>query len=125
LANFLLSRRVEVFGTFLQPDFGDLPDKIKLLQCDVRQADQVLRIARAVRPQQVFHLAALSSVKGSFDDTKSVYEANFLGTLNLLEAVHAAQPSARVLIVSSAQCYGRVKPSHVLVSETEPLAPDS
>src|SRR5205807_899959 len=119
LLDLLVSDHHLVFGTFLQRDFGSLPKGVTLLHCDLKQSGEVRRILQDVRPQQIYHLAALSSVRGSFEDAKSVYETNFWGTLSLLEATRVAQPSARVLLVGSGQCYGRVKPGHLPVGETE------
>jgi GDP-4-dehydro-6-deoxy-D-mannose reductase len=64
-------------------------------------------------------------VRGSFNDAKAVHAANFFGTFNLLEAVRATKPSARILLVGSGHCYGRVKRSHLPILETSPLNPDS
>jgi GDP-4-dehydro-6-deoxy-D-mannose reductase len=121
----ILSRKQEVFGTFWRRDFVAPPPGIKLLQCDLRQGGDVRRLIRDVCPGHVYHLAALSSVKGSFSHAKAVYDANFLGTLNLLDAVRSTGLSARVLLVGSVHCYGRVRRSHLPIVETEPLNPDS
>src|SRR5438309_11229255 len=84
----LSAGRDELFGTFLRkPDGVSLPERVKLVGCDLRQADALRRLVQDIRPQQVYHLAALSSVKDSFEDVKAVYEANFCGTLNLLDAI--------------------------------------
>jgi GDP-4-dehydro-6-deoxy-D-mannose reductase len=125
LLRLLVSRRHEVFGTFLHRDFAGSPAQVKLFRCDLRQPDRVQRVVREVRPHQVYHLAALSSVRDSFQDSKKVYEANFFGTLNLLDAIRKDQPSARVLLVGSSQCYGRVKPSQLPIAEKQPLTPNN
>ena len=125
LAALLLSRRHEVFGTFLQPE-GDGPnDKIKLLSCDMRDANQVRSAVDEVRPDQVYHLAALSSVRDSFEDAKAVYETNLLGALHLLEAVRRTNASARILLVGSGHCYGKLKPRELPATEQQALAPNS
>lgn len=125
LCKLLLEKSNRVWGTFLQPDAGQQGPGLQLLRCDLRVFEEVQSLVQKVRPQHVFHLAALSSVRNSFHDAKSVYEANFLGALNLLEAVRASQPSARVLLVGSAHVYGKVKPTELPISELQRLAPDS
>jgi len=118
--------RIELFGTFLQPpDGAGLAERIKLVACDLRQADEVRGLVRDIRPQQIYHLAALSSVRDSFEDAKAVYNTNFLGSLNVLEAVRVTEPAARVLLVGSGHCYGRVRPGRLPIVESEPLCPDS
>lgn len=61
----------------------------------------------------------------SFRDFRNVFDSNFWGTFNLLEAVKQAAPKACVLVVSSGQCYGSVKPSQLPVTEAQPLSPPS
>ena len=125
LSRLLLSRRHRVWGTFLRNDSSELPSALQLVQCDVRNFNSIEEVVQQIQPQQVYHLAALSSVRDSFDDAKSVYEANFGGTLNLLQAIRMSQPSARVLLVGSAHAYGKVKRTQVPISEQQPLAPNS
>jgi GDP-4-dehydro-6-deoxy-D-mannose reductase len=55
----------------------------------------------------VYHLAAFSSVKDSFEQERRVYDVNFYGTLNLLSSLAGARTKARVLMVSSGQVYGQ------------------
>jgi len=125
LLRLLLSRRAELFGTFLQRDFGEPPDRAKLFLCDLRRSDEVRSLVADIRPDHLYHLAALSSVQDSFGESRAFYDANFFGTLNLLEAVQASQPRARVLMVGSGHCYGKIKPNRMPITEKQPLAPDS
>jgi GDP-4-dehydro-6-deoxy-D-mannose reductase len=125
LCDLLLARRHDVWGTFLEDDCADAALGLHLLKCDLRNFSDVRKAVQQVRPQQVYHLAALSSVRNSFDDPKSVYEANFWGALHLLEAVRALQPSARALLVGSAHEYGKVTRAKLPITEQHPLAPDT
>lgn len=125
LCELLVEKRNDVWGTFLQPEAADQGSPLHLFPCDLRKFDDIQSLVQQVRPQQVYHLAALSSVRNSFHDTQSVYEANFLGALNLLEVVRACQPPPRVLLVSSAHVYGKVKRANLPITEQCPLAPDS
>ena len=124
LLRLLSSGRNEIFGTFLQHDLPEVSRNVKLLECDLRECEQVLAVVRDVRPNHVYHLAALSSVRDSFNEARGVYEANFFGTLNLLEAIRESQIGARVLLVTSAHAYGRIKSTKMLTEE-HPLAPDT
>jgi GDP-4-dehydro-6-deoxy-D-mannose reductase len=96
-----------------------------MFPCDLRRGDQVRVLVRDVRPQQVYHLGAMSSVQDSFESARLVHESNFCGTFNLLDALGTAQTSPRVLLVSSGHSYGPVKRSHLPIRETEALNPDS
>ena len=96
-----------------------------MFECDLRREDQVKSLVRDVRPQQVYHLAAMSSVRDSFESARLVHESNFCGTFNLLEALRTAQMNPRFLLVSSGNSYGPVKRNHLPIKETEAMNPDS
>jgi len=96
-----------------------------MFACDLRRDDEVAGLVRDVRPQQVYHLGAMSSIQDSFESARLVHESNFCGTFNLLEALRTAKTSPRVLLVGSGQSYGPVKRSHLPIKETEALNPDS
>jgi len=125
LATLLLSRRHEVFGTVLQPEGDGQDDKIRLLSCDMRDAQQVRSAVEDARPDQVYHLAGLSSVRESFEDARAVYETNFFGALHLLDAVRRTNASARVLLIGSGHCYGKLRPRELPATEQQVLAPNS
>ena len=122
LVKLLLSQGQAVYGTYLTP-----PDKweldAKLFRCDVRDAAQLRRVAEKVRPSRIYHLAGESSPARSLEDFRGVFNANFWGTYNLLEAVRWVVPKARVLVVTSGQCYGQVKRSALPITEEQPFEP--
>jgi len=90
---------------------------------DVLDDAALAAAVRAVRPDAVVHLAALSSVADSWSDVAEVWRVNVLGTVNVVEATRAEAPGARVLFVSSGEVYGR--PSQVPTPEDAPVAPVS
>jgi CDP-glucose 4,6-dehydratase len=84
------------------------------LACEGRGQDQVadIRDAQALRaacvrerPEVVFHLAAQSLVKASYDDPVSTYATNVMGTVHLLEAVRACASVRAAIVVTSDKCY--------------------
>ena len=79
-------------------------------------------VARAA-PQAVLHLAAQSSVASSFANPASTFAVNFLGTLNLLEALSAVKFQGAFLYVGSADVYGKTDDANLPIRETQPLHP--
>jgi len=72
---------------------------------DVRDLESVIAHARRVEPEIVFHLAAQSLVRYSFEHPLETFATNVAGTANVLEAVRQT-PSVRVaVIVTSDKCY--------------------
>jgi GDP-4-dehydro-6-deoxy-D-mannose reductase len=90
-------------------------------QADVTDSVAIAQEIAKVTPSAVVHLAAFSSVAGSWENPVEVWRVNTLGTVALLEAVRAERPAARVLVVSTGEVYGR---SEVLPTpEDEPRRP--
>lgn len=93
--------------------------RLRLIEGDV--ADAAL-VAQAVAGcQAVVHLAAVASVQASVDDPVSTHQSNFIGTLNVCEAMrlHGVK---RVLFASSAAVYGNNGEGRAIDEET-PKAP--
>lgn len=105
-----------VFGTSFPQAPPASADNI--FYCDLRVECDVRELVRRVRPDWVFHLAAVSNVRSSWQVRRETLETNVLGTHNLLEAVRLEAPRARLLFVSSSDVYG------VAAEGEEPLAED-
>jgi GDP-4-dehydro-6-deoxy-D-mannose reductase len=75
----------------------------------------------AARPEVLYHLAARTHVGESWDEQDAVRRVNVDGTVNVLAAC-AAAGVRRVIIVGSAEEYGRVDTS-VPIREETPLRP--
>lgn len=124
LVPLLLKRGDTVWGTYLVREEAEKNSaRLRLLQCDIRNKTRLRSIVEKVRPQRVYHLAAFSSVRDSVRNFRVAYDTNFWGTVNLLEAVRQAAPTARVLVVGSGQCYGPQKRGKPPVTESHPLSP--
>src|SRR2546423_4890060 len=121
LVQLLLKSGYSVSGTFYahQPKI----DRIEWFQCNIRERDELDNLIQRLQPDHVYHLAALSSPGGSFAAERLVYDTNFWGTLNLLEAIRKFAPQSRVLYVGSAQCYG--KPNELPITESHEFRPEN
>lgn len=125
LTNKLIAMGHEVDGFALSQDIevGVFPSKVQITEGDLCDTDKLSWAIRRSGPDTVFHLAALSSVKLSFENPTQTFMANVMGTLNVLEAVSRLKRQAKVLLVSSSEIYGQLGPDDVPVKETAPLAP--
>jgi len=92
---------------------------LELVEGDVANARQVSEAVAGCRA--VAHLAAVASVQASVEDPVATHQSNFIGTLNLCEAMrrHGVR---RVLFASSAAVYGN-NGEGVAIDEDTPLAP--
>jgi GDP-4-dehydro-6-deoxy-D-mannose reductase len=74
------------------------------------------------RPDVVYHLAARSNVAGSWRDPIESLRVNVWGTQHVLDAARASGVH-RVLVVGSAEEYGRVDTADLPLREDAPLRP--
>ena len=124
LADALLAQGVPVrvldnFSTGKRSNLALDNPRLELLEGDVANADQVAEALAGCRA--VAHLAAVASVQASVDDPVATHQSNFIGTLNLCEAMRM-QGVKRVLFASSAAVYGN-NGEGVAIDEDTPLAP--
>lgn len=90
-------------------------------QLDLLDGPTVLRCVRDVEPAAVIHLAAFSSPRLSWKEPARALTGNLQMTLNLLEAVRHAVPSARIVLAGSGQVYGPA--ANLPIDESAPLDP--
>jgi len=94
-------------------------------QLDLLDAGAVAATVADVKPDAVFHLAALASVGESWSAPAETLDNNTRATLNLLEAVREAAPDAVVLAAGSGEQYGPVPEERLPVTEDEPFRPQN
>lgn len=88
---------------------------------DLRDGDAFAALLREVRPEVLYHLAALSSVGRSWEDPAGTVQANVEGALSVLEALRLHAPEVRTVWASSCEIYGAA--SKLPIEEDAPLAP--
>jgi len=122
LMPLLESQRYTVFGTsFPEPPY---PWQENILYLDLRVEREVHEMIKALRPDWIFHLAAISNVKQSWEKRRETMETNIMGFFFLLEACRRFQPRARLLFVSSSDLYGTApaKEAKLPLSEEESIS---
>ncbi len=92
---------------------------------DIEDPYAVAAAVRAAAPDRIYHLAAQSYPSASWEAPVTTLRTNVEGTINLLEAVRAHAPAARVHIAGSSAEYGWVAPDEVPIPETRALRPAS
>ncbi len=100
-----------------------LPQSAQTLALDITDTKAVQQLIALLRPDAIYHLAAISSVQESESMGRQVFEINFFGTVNLLEAVRQHSPDTRFLFVSSSEVYGEPRPGSLPIVETAELRP--
>jgi CDP-glucose 4,6-dehydratase len=110
LALWLKMLGAEVTGLSLEPDSA--PNHWDLLQLDmqnyfldIRDKSAIDEAIKSIQPEIVFHLAAQSLVRRSYNDPVLTWETNVMGTANLLEACREAPALKAIVIITSDKCY--------------------
>jgi len=113
--------RVRVLDDLSTGKRSNLPDdaRVQFIEGSVADASLVERAVDGCRA--VVHLAAVASVQASVDDPVGTHQSNFIGTLNVCEAMRKAGVR-RVLFASSAAVYGNNGDGGA-VDEDTPKAP--
>jgi len=98
-------------------DRANRGDRVTLHYGDLRDPHSMTACVTAAKPDFVFHLAAQSFPKTSFDAPLETYETNINGTTNLMEALRHHAPEAIVHVCSSSEVFGRVPRDQLPINE--------
>lgn len=101
------------------------PTALRLQEVDLCDPTATRALLEQLQPDSIYHLAGQAFVGSSWADPWDTLETNLRAQTNLLEAMRAVCPSARMLVVGSNEEYGRLQPEDLPVRETTPLRPDS
>jgi GDPmannose 4,6-dehydratase len=136
LAEFLLSKNYEVHGVIrrtssfntsridhLISDRDGRQPQIQLHHGDVLDGARINALIKNLRPDEIYHLAAQSHVRVSFDEPELTSEVVMLGTLRVLEAVRLNSPESKVYIASSSEMFGSTPPIQSELSAFQPSSP--
>ena len=135
LAELLLSKGYEVHGlirrasTFnttridhLYVDPHDPAAKLFLHYGDLSDGSRMVTLISEIQPDEVYHLAAQSHVRVSFDEPEHTADTTGTGTIRLLEAVRMSGVHCRFYQASSSEMFGATPPPQ---NEETPFYPRS
>ncbi len=99
--------------SWLQERHGDA---VRFVRADVRDATAMLDVVAG--HAVVYHLAGQVAVTTSINDPRADFEANALGTLNILEAARKAEQPPVVFYASTNKVYGGMEQLRIVEGET-------
>lgn len=112
LSIWLQSAGSDVLGYALQPptqpslfELARVDSGMKSILGDVRDYEYLRSVIFENEPEIIFHMAAQSVVRYSYDNPIETYSTNVMGTVNLLETVRQLGGRRAVVIVTSDKCY--------------------
>ncbi len=107
-----LYRDPHINGVHLFLHYGDIADSTNLIKLLYR-----------IQPDEIYHLAAQSHVRVSFDIPEYTGDVTGLGTVRILEAIRETGLKAKFYQASSSEMFGKVQ--EVPQRETTPFYPRS
>ena len=129
LAELLLWKGEEVFGIkrWRSPldNISHILKDITLFDADLLEPNALNKVIARVKPDYIYHLAAMSYVPYSFSNPIQTLQVNGIGTTNLYEAVRGAKIDPVILCCSSSEVYGQVKKEDLPIKENQRFNPSS
>ena len=133
LAELLLEKGYEVHGITRRAsghntskiDHLIKANSITLHDGDLSDSTSLIKIIGAVKPDEIYNLAAQSHVQVSFDVPEYSGDVDAIGVLRILEAVRTLglEKTTKIYQASTSELYGKVE--EVPQSETTPFHPNS
>ena len=95
-------------------EYGDILDKITL--------DDIIK---KVKPNEIYHLAAQSHVGISFKSPFITTQIDYIGVVNILDAVRFNSPKSKFYNASTSEIYGNINKNKILNEDSvkEPVSP--
>ncbi|CDM65083.1 GDP-mannose 4,6-dehydratase [Pyrinomonas methylaliphatogenes] len=90
---------------------------------DIADSTNLIKLLYRIQPDEIYHLAAQSHVRVSFDIPEYTGDVTGLGTVRILEAIRETGLKAKFYQASSSEMYGKVQ--EIPQRETTPFYPRS
>ncbi|MGJ0342974.1 GDP-mannose 4,6-dehydratase [Aliarcobacter cryaerophilus] len=132
LAKQLLEKGYKVIGTVRSYrcansknfEYLGIEKEVMLEELDLLDMANVIRIIQKHKPDEIYNLAAQSSVGLSFEQPLGTFSFNTTSVNNLLESIRLFSPLTKLYQASSSEMYGRVKTMPIgLETPMHPISP--
>jgi GDP-4-dehydro-6-deoxy-D-mannose reductase len=98
-------------------------DCVRWIDAELTDATSMMVALQKSRPDQIYHLGALSWVTPSWDMPAAYMQTNAIGTINLFEAMRATRVKARVLVSCTPEEFGDVPQDKLPITEDTAIHP--
>jgi GDPmannose 4,6-dehydratase len=132
LAKFILEKGYKVVGTLRSYrgantknfEYLGIENQVFIEELDLLDMANVIRIIQKYNPDEIYNLAAQSSVGLSFEQPLGTFSFNTVSVNNLLESIRLFSPSTKLYQASSSEMYGKVKNMPItLETPMHPISP--
>ncbi len=105
------------------PEHKSILDRVQWEPINIADPNSVFPLIRAIRPEVVYHLAGIAFVPEAEENFERALSINVTGTYNIYRASELYGDRTTIVLVSSAEVYGRVTPQDLPLSESTALRP--
>lgn len=132
LSKLLIEKEYKVVGisrsshedNFEKLHLLSIANQVVMEECDLLDISSVIALISKYKPDEIYNLAAQSSVGLSFKQPIGTINFNIVSVLNLLEAIRIMKPNIRFYQASSSEMYGKVANLPVRINTPmHPLSP--
>ncbi len=113
---------MEVCATKLPHEYLEV-EGAKVYDLDILSKDSITELLFSVRPDEIYHLAAQSSVSLAWKNPQLTIDVNIKGAVNMMDALRELFYKPRVVVVGSGEEYGHINAGDVPVKEGTLLRP--
>lgn len=100
-------------------------DRVFVEFADINDLGSLIHVLERNKPDYIFHLAAQSYPKTSFESPAETLQTNIIGTCNVLEAVRLVGLNPIIHICASSEIFGKIPEEYLPISEDAPIHPAS
>lgn len=102
----------------------DVLEHVTIEECDLLDLSQVIKILNQYKPDEIYNLAAQSSVSLSFQQPIGTIQFNINSVVNLLEAIRLVKPDTKFYQASTSEMFGKIEQLPITEdSKFHPLSP--
>jgi len=131
LAELLLREGYEVYGLVrginsfqrMKLAYLKIENEINYVECNILDFVSVINLIKRIRPDEIYNLAAQSSVGASFNEPITTIQINSQSLLNLLEAIRMLEIPVKVYQASSSEMFGSI--NNLPINEKSVMHPAS
>ena len=136
LTKFLLTKEYKIIGLLRNNKESDLKNfeylglndnnKLRFIKTDLLNLSNIIKILDTIDINEVYNLAAQSSVASSFDRPIETINFNIISTANLLEAIRITNPKMKFYQASSSEMFGNVDKKNLPINKYiafDPVSP--
>lgn len=134
LTKFLLTKEYNIIGLLRNNKESDLKnleylgltDNVRFIKTDLLSLSSIIKNLETINNiNEIYNLAAQSSVASSFDKPTETINFNIISTTNILEAIRLTNPKIKFYQASSSEMFGNVDKNNLPINKNTAFHPIS